>query len=821
MNKFCLKLILWSLLALCMNPTAPAFAGHDDDAGEFGADADDGVLNPLANFVPLFWPDIDYHRGRGVVQLPPSTLPTMPGAPALPLVPLVPLPVQQAQIPMEKGLPLQKGGEPLQEKLDGGSGVPVISPISDAQDFFDTENSSDLPSDSDDFDSMEPALFPLVIPEGDQHKGRGAVQEPSAQTPKRTFPHRLETPRVDEKHGRQVITLDGGSPDNPYQVVEHGLFYIGALIGVSYVEPNTLIQFNAMSKWKFTKSNSSFRRAENYDEGIRKKWAKYPKKVEDFERWQTGDWIRRTGSFSVAFYVGVSYFAPDARVGVMSEVVKSIHYQKLGPDHVRVSITKEIGGGAIARAQLLPFQKAEAKSGGDFERAYVYLFDLSKEGERKALDDLVQRNTLFAGSEAYHAAKKNEATLLTSRLIKRKKSTFTPYQVGLPLLARARKSWSQESYRTALTTHRGDTKYNFTAKAYYKTTTYRHKNFKKNSGSHKGKRWRHYMDKHQSYSRAYQGGVVKPPRRQGSDDPLKLNVKKDGVLEFVPKSQLNQEAPLTSRSERNLRNQRYLQMQLSFTNDRVHAKKVNSYIKKFFKKIGVNDYMVDVGFRSKALIGYAELRWDLRVGPNAINHIAKEAAKDKHLFTPIANQLIDDYFKTRSDNFKNDPHDLCRSKIKNTELCKRLLRHKTHKTLTYIAKKLRSLDKDRVAKSSKKTASAVAKIAKKLSTNQFVLHAFILKLPPNMDGYGRMKIYGERFLGREFNTDPGQNLREVNSFTEPWADVMPPQGQDEENPEVNEYDNVDSHYDDDSDLEEEEREFDWNRINRRDDVNEF
>lgn len=807
MNKFRFNFSIWLFIILCITHFSPCFAGHEDGADDpMGGDS----IIPIANFVPLFMPDIDQHKGRGIVQQPPVNLPPMPVLPIAPPILQVPIgkPTQQGPLAMPKG---------QNQQFDGG--INPGSPIDDAANHSSTGDFDDR--DHDDFDlsastdSLDSTPAPLFFPDGDQHKGRGGVQEPSNETPKRTFPHRLEEPRIDEKHGRQVITLEGGSPDNPYQVCDHGLFYLGALIGISFVEPHSMVQFNAMSKWKLTTSNASARRAKNYDEGIRRKGAKLPKKVKHFDEWETGDWVRRNGSFSVAFYVGVSYFAPDARVGVVSEVVKSVHYQKLSPEHIRVSITKEFGGGVIARAQALPFQKIEAKDIGSRERSYVYLFDLTKEDERKALDDLVRRNVLFAGSEAYHAAKEDHATLLTSRLIKRHRSTFTPVQIGVPLLARARMTWHVDRYRTAITTHRGETKYHFTAKAHYKQKTYRHKNFKKNRGSHKGKKWRHYMDKHQSYNRGYQGGVVKPVIRKEPDEQLKQILKAGGVKQLPELTQ----APIVAEPAKvRPRYQRYIQMQLSFTNDRVQAKLVNSYLKKFLRKVGVNDYMVDVGYRKKAMIGYAELRWDLRVGPNAVNQIARDAVQDKFLFKQTANELIDNYF-SKHDGIKNDPHNICRAFYTNTKLCTKMVRVKTHRALRAISNKLRALEKEKIAKSSKKSAELLSDIAKLLSTNQFVLHTFILKLPKNIDGYGRLQIFGERFLGREFNTDPGQNMRQVNSFTTPWTDVPEAEGQDEENAYLNDYDNVDE--DSEASVIEDDLEIDWSRLNRGDDMNEF
>lgn len=767
MHNFHSKIAIWLIFSFCLYPFSQSFASGGDDVD---CTADDGScgINPLAHVFPMAMPDADQHRGRGLVRIAPQMLP-------LSLVAAAPTPI------VTKSLALPKQDLPKALMVNKGSNK-IIPPLKQPQ----------------------AVLAPYGMPENRPEK----IAEPNM---KRAFPHRLKTPRPDPKYGRKVLTLPSASPDDPYVVLEKGLFYGGMLLSMTFIEPHTLIQFNGMTKFKITSGNSSHRRADNYDDAIRKSWAKYPKKVKDFEKWKNGDWVRRHTSFSMAFYAGAAYFLPDARSGIVTETVRSIHYQKLDADHIRISITKEFGAGAVARISAAPFNKAEAKKLHNRERTYVYLFDLTKENEFKALEDVVERSIIFAGDEAYHAAKHDEAVMLTSRLIKRNKSNKTPLQLGIPLLCRARTTWQTDKYRTAITTRRAGTEYFYIAKAYNKQSLYRHKNFKKYQGSHKGKAWKNFTDKHYHYNRSYTGGVVKPPKIGGIDRPLEIVSQQNNNIELLQVRKRK-----ATGNEKKVR-YRYINIQRSFSNDRVTADDVNTFLKKFSRKAGVNDYKIDVGYKSSALIGYAEVRWDFRVGPNAIDIIVKKAVADKDLFKQHADDVMDEYFAEK-DGVKNDPHKFCRSKIIPRDFCIERLRKNTHDSLKEIAKTLRKLNEESIAKSSSKSASKLSKIAKILATHQFILQAFILAMPPNHDGYGRLQVFGERFAGKEFNTDPHRNMKELNSFSSPWTDVQPDGSEEADVGALHDYYNVD-----DEDLvEDDANDFDWDRIaNNRAAINEF
>lgn len=810
MNKYWFQFSIWLFFTLCAHPFAPLFAGNEDDIG--GGDAG-GTIYPFYGVVPLMFFDGDYSGKRFTIQQPTKNMPPMARVPLVipppladPPVIIPPLAQKPLQVPalynQQDGLdgefyPAWKNNENTEDDL-------THDEMSDDDHGPSSHGSHSSTSDMGSSDSVDARGIPLVIGEGDADQGRATIQEDG--NGGRTFPHRLLNPRIDEKYGRTVITLEGGSPDNPYQVCDRTMFYVGALIGVGFVEPHSWVQFNAISKWKYTRSKATFRSFDNYDDAIRVKKLKYPEKVEDFDTWKSADWLRRNGMVSLSASLGISYFLPDVRAGALGEYEVSARFEKDGK-LIRVSLTYEVNIGAIARAQIVPLQKAEAKDQGVYENTRVYVYDLTKDNERNDLDDLVRRNILRTRNAADKDVKDGDATLLTTRIIKRHKSTFTPLQVGFPIIVRAHKTWKIDRYQTKITTKSG-IDYKFRAKAHYVNTTFRNLNFKKFRGSHKGKSRRHFTHHHREYNRGFQGGVVKPPRFKGDDHKLQMVVKSDGSFHYVERKRTDEEM-------QRFRNQRYIQVQYHYFNDRVDAKTVNSYVKKFNKKVGVNHYMVDSGYRSNAEIGDATVRWDLRVGPNAIDYITKnivESDNYKHFFKPTANELINEYFAKRTDGFKNDPHKICRSRVKHTEACIWLVRHKTQRTLVSLAKKLKRLEKESIVKSSSKTTEILADIAKDLGTNQFVLQAFLFELPPNLDGYGRLQVFGERILARRFNTDPGKKMREVG--TSSWSDVPVSLKQDDENPEVyGEDDNV--HY---ADVDEEVLGFDWDQINGKENL---
>lgn len=559
---------------------------------------------------------------------------------------------------------------------------------------------------------------------------KGAVEEQAAaedqataQEEAQVFPHETKKPMSDPKFNRQVVTLDHGCPNNPYQVCDHGLFHLGALVGAGVVEPHSGVQGNLISRWQKAKGKWSHRWAHSYDDAKKMKWGKTPKKAKDFDTWEIGDWMRKNGIADLTVYGGVSWATADVRGGGLVQGTWSRHIQKLGKNLIRVSFTKEKGVGGTARVQALPLEKTEGKKVKNFEESKVFLFDLQNKEERKALKAVLKKRVLRGGKRAKKLAEKNGATMLTSRKIKRSKDTSTPFSAGIPFMVRYRSSHHRDKPVVKIVNHRNGNMTTIKSRAYLQQNMHRYLNFR-----NKGKKWKYFKYSHQHYNRAFAGSIVNFSTEDG------VNAQKQ--------------------------NERHLNVQISFSHDRAKVKKVNKYVRKFSKHIGINDFVLDTGYKKGARIGYVELVYSLKVGPEALEQLVADAVSYNSLFTNFAHDSITNYFNTL-----NDPHNICRSHIKNRYLCIKHTRYKTLKSLKRIERNLRRLGDEKVMKSRSRSAKLLAKIARELSTNHFVLHSFLLALPRNDDGYGKLEIFGERFLAKKFSVDPGLMQSERNDVS--------------------------------------------------------
>lgn len=528
-----------------------------------------------------------------------------------------------------------------------------------------------------------------------------------------------------DKYGRRIVHLDHGSCDNPFLVQDHSTFNIGLLAGMSFVDPNSyVVQYNVLMKAMFTSSGNSERLASNHNDAKDMKKLKTPTKPKHFDKWEPGDNLRESGMMAVALYAGVSVVSPDVRAGgvLIGKWTKDI--QKLDENLVRVAFTRGGGFGITGRIQALPLTKIEGTALKDWDGTLVYTFDRSTEEGRKALKNALHNKVIVAQD-----SDEDNVTLLTRRATKQKKISKN-LQGGIPFLVRGRMSWHQVKMSQSTANQRNGKQNNIASKGYFKQRAYRHINLPK---TNKHKKWKHFAYTNQHYNKIAEGTarVIK-----------------------------NQEEKTVKRSD--LR----LAMEISFSNDKVKVKKVRKYNKRIGERVGVNDFVIDTDYKKKKQIGYVGISYKLLVNTPALKHVIDEAVEDKHLFDMVANDLIDTYFDK-----KDDPHSICRGTLKNKNLCVALIRFNTKRKLDKISSDLRKLHKSKIIKSKSKSSTLLAKISRRLRTNQFVLQSFISKLPPNPNGYGTFSIEGERFLGKKFIVDPN-NQREIVDDINPDDDLM-------------------------------------------------
>lgn len=528
-----------------------------------------------------------------------------------------------------------------------------------------------------------------------------------------------------DKYGREIFTLDHGSEDDPYLTRDFGILNLGLLAGVSFTDPDSyVVQYNALMKLFYTSGTWSDRIVDNYDESKNIKKLKFPKKPKHFDDWKNGDKIEVSGNMAVALYAGVSVILADARAG--SILIGKWHkkIEKLDENTVRISYTRNGGGGLTMRIQPLPLAKIEGTALKEWEGTLVYNFDRSTEEGRKALKDALH-DKIFIKQDT----DEDNVTLLTERHTSGKKIRKN-LQIGFPFIARARTSWHKVKLSQDTLKNRNNTKVKLASKGYLKQKAYRHINLPK---TNKHKKWKHYAYTNFHYNRAAEGSAV------------------------IVKNNDNKEVK---------RSEMKLVMEISFSHDKVKVKKVNEYNKKISRKVGLNDYVIDTGYKKKKQIGYVGISYRLNVGTEALNSIINKAHENKHLFDDVSHNLLTQYFRE-----KNDPHSICRGKLTNKNLCINYVSWKTKRGLDKVSHYLRKLHKSKVAKSKSSSSTYLAKIARKLRANQFVLQSFVASLPENPRGYGIYSLEGAEFYGEKFIIDPN-NQRPIIGDYDPEDDLL-------------------------------------------------
>lgn len=610
----------------------------------------------------------------------------------------------------------------------------------------DSESGNNADEQSDDFDGVGIEIFgiPILFPYADYHRGRKLIQLPASLPPYVANNIEIVSKQVDidnqnediikpietefffDEYNRKIYKLDHGNPANSYLIQDHGTLNIGILAGISFMDTQSyVLQYNALARFLYTSGGWSERQASNYDDAKNLKQLKTPTKPKHFDSWNNGDDMRINGSMAIAIYAGISAYITDIKAGGILAGNWAKHITKLDENLIRIAFTKEGGFGLIGRIQALPLTKIEGKTLKDWEGTLVFDFDRSTEDGKKALKDALNNKIILK-----QKTDEDNITLLTKRTSARKKKSRN-LQIGMPFVARARKSWHKVNMTQEIINERNKQKTKTASKGYMKQKVYRHVNLPK---TNKHKKWKHFTYTNFHYNKINEGLA-------------KTN--KNYITKKVKRSEMK------------------LSMEISFTHDRVKIKKVNDYNKKISKKIGINDFVIDTGYYKKEQIGYAGLTYKLNIGTDALNYIIEQAVEDKHLFSAIYLHLINTYFID-----KKDPHGICKGKLTNRNICIGLIKLNTKRNLNKISADLRKLSKDKYIKSKSASSSILANISKKLRANQFVLQSFISLLPEKASGYGTFEIEGERFLGKKFIVDP-ENQKEVfDNMYDPEDDIL-------------------------------------------------
>ncbi len=586
-------------------------------------------------------------------------------------------------------------------------------------------------------------------------------------------PIAVAPPELDS-FGRQIIKLEHGDESHPHRVRDHSMLNLVLIGGISFQDGETyVLQYNAIAKLMYTRGKWSTRSADDYQSAIKMKNLSWPEKAEDFNDWANGDHIERRAIMGVGIYAGVSAIIPDIRAGGVLVGDWHLVFTKVDRKNIRASFTREGGVGFSARFQAVPLTKIEGSALKNFEGTLVYNFNISTELGRKRLERALAGH-IFIRPESND----DDVTKLTERKIQRTRKSRKA-QAGVPVGGLYRIAKHTDKFSSDLKTRNGNLK-RTEVQTHHRQTAWRHLNLPKHNT--KGKKLKYFL--HHNYLKDVENQGFAEWNRNKSDD------KKFTKLMLV--------------------------VDISYNNDKVKVKALNHYNKELSKRVGLNDFDIDLNFTKQKklskserkkiahgesldssnsslssddsdassassslkssnssnkeipqyrevedknkLIGFAKTSYHLKVGTEPLLAIINQAAEDKHLFDKTNNELIIDYFYV-----KNDPHGICRDRHIPYDWCVNFVKYTTKRTTDKIAHHLRKLKKIE-SKSRTSFSGRLLKVSRLCSKNQFVLGSFVSMLPERKNGYGIYRIKGEQFLAERFKVDPKDQRKLTNEL---------------------------------------------------------
>ena len=460
----------------------------------------------------------------------------------------------------------------------------------------DSESGDGFDNEDDDVDGTGIEIFgiPILFPYVDYHRGRKLIQLPPKLAPfvpifekdnllskinKEVSDDKIPDPEILDEYNRKIYSLNHGDPNNPYLILDHGTLNIGILGGISFSDTQTyVLQYNLLAKIFYTSGGWSEREADSYNEAKNLKQLKVPSKAKDFDSWNNGDDMYINGSMVISIYAGISAYIADARAGGILMGNWSKHITKLDNNLVRIAFTKEGGFGVAARIQALPLTKIEGKKLKDWEGTLVFDFDRSTEDGKKALKHALNNRILLKKQDT----DEDNVTLLTTRTSGRNKSSRN-LQIGMPFIARARASYHKINISQETINERNNKKTTIASKGYMKQKAYRYVNIPKNN---KDKKWQHFTYTNFHYNKISEGCA---------------KVVKNDTTKEIKRSDIK------------------LAVEISFTHDKVKVKEADDYKKDIAKQVGINNFVIDLGYEKDYQIGYVGLTYRLNVNTEALD----------------------------------------------------------------------------------------------------------------------------------------------------------------------------------------------------------
>lgn len=189
-----------------------------------------------------------------------------------------------------------------------------------------------------------------------------------------------------------VIDHDPEGPDQKYKVTTQRVKNYGLLFGLSVWFG--VFGVSALGKYMHVNEKVGMFAADSREDAVSSHVAEKPKSVDDLEKWKIGQYIKYSLYNNLYFLGGTSITVTDVRGGSYQRGRWTVKIQKLSETYYRFSLQKAHGLGGVARFQPVPLTSFKGVRLAEAEDAYVFVFDISSERSRDALNKAIKERDI-------------------------------------------------------------------------------------------------------------------------------------------------------------------------------------------------------------------------------------------------------------------------------------------------------------------------------------------------------------------------------------------------------------------------------------------
>lgn len=698
-------------LQLISLPSQTTIAGDDDDLGDEDIDDDSGDGDGIdIALVPLFFIVPDAMVGRHVTNKNkgPSTLVSLNDRSTL-VVPLTPVDAPASNVsptPINNpplGLPFvpfakenpKKGGflapEAASKKIAALQLVPFPTDLKTKEgDLWGTEKSEDMWEKTSAFDH-EPI----------DNYGPSGVDPFSA----------------------QAFYLEDRLDGDDYIVNSTKVKQITLIAGLR-LSIIPAVGWDFVAKMRSSKGNWAERRASSYYEAIKMEAAKRPLKSSDFNNWSIGDKMRYNGIVNFTLYTGPGLGLSDMRAGGQSQRRVAIEAQKISKNQIRLSFTREVGGGWVARIQPILFTKSDYEGLKLREKSKVFIFDTTCPEAREALDSALKGELDPALEMSRNSSK--TVSMVSARIMRSKKRSNLLHG-GLPVLVRGRRSSHviKSAYSIGSESDRIRTEGFITQNRFNRA--YRYMKMRKPKGPHK--KWKHFMHTNRHRNVFITGDIAGKLVENGGSHEYDSVRRRDLILEW------------------------------NDNHDYTTTKNAKKRVTEFLARIGLHQLQANFDHDEKENIGYVNAVARLRLDDKHIQCVGALAQKEgfRDFAIDLAKRTASDYIE-----IEHDPAGECkkfRTRIKR-QSCISIKQKSSAKHMGDFLDSMIEGSKDPKNQdtSLREISKHLARAGNKLAHGPIEMRAISQILPPTTKA--NLTIAGERFQMQKFNIETGRAVLE-------------------------------------------------------------